>query len=71
MEALLEGFTSIKVAATWAGVDESQIRRLLREGKVGGAKLGRDWAVNAASLDNYLATHGWHRARWRKRRMKE
>jgi excisionase family DNA binding protein len=71
MEDLLEGFMITKEAEARSGVDESHIRRLLRDGKLVGRKVGRDWVVNVAALDEYMAEKGWHKARWRKRRMRE
>jgi hypothetical protein len=71
MEELFERFVSPQVAAARAGVDDSQVRRLLRDGKLVGRKVGRGWVVDVASLDHYIMNCGWHKARWRKRRARE
>lgn len=36
---------STKEASQHLGLDESQIRRLLKKGEIKGKKLGRDWVV--------------------------
>ncbi|MBN2075541.1 MAG: helix-turn-helix domain-containing protein [Dehalococcoidales bacterium] len=36
---------SVKEAAEKLGLDTSQVRRLLAEGKISGVKLARDWIV--------------------------
>ena len=36
---------SVNEAAQRLGLDPSQVRRLLAEGKIEGKKLGRDWVV--------------------------
>ncbi len=36
---------SVNEAAQKLGLDPSQIRRLLKEGKIAGKKLGHDWVV--------------------------
>jgi hypothetical protein len=71
MEELFKGFVSTRAAAARAGLDDSHIRHLLREGKLVGRKVGRDWVVDVASLDEYIVSSGWHKARWRKKRAKE
>ncbi len=40
---------SVNEAAQKLGLDPSQVRRLLKKGKIEGKKLGRDWVV--LSLD--------------------
>jgi len=40
---------SVSEAAERLGLDASQVRRLLRDGKIKGKKLGHDWVV--LSLD--------------------
>jgi excisionase family DNA binding protein len=71
VEELFERFISPQAAAARAGVDDSQVRRLLRDGKLVGRKIGRGWVVDVASLDAYIVSSGWHKARWRKKRAKE
>jgi excisionase family DNA binding protein len=68
MEEALKGFLSTEKASERVGIHRSQIRRLLESGKVKGTKVGRDWLVDAESLDHYAATQGWFRARRRKAR---
>jgi excisionase family DNA binding protein len=36
---------SVNEAAQKLGLDPSQVRRLLRNGKIAGKRLGRDWVV--------------------------
>jgi len=36
---------SVKEAAEKLGLDQSQIRRLLKQGKIEGKKWGRDWMI--------------------------
>ncbi len=36
---------SVKQASEKLGIDTSQVRRLLAEGKIKGVKLARDWIV--------------------------
>jgi len=36
---------STKEAAQQLGLDDSQVRRLLKAGEIKGKKLGRDWVV--------------------------
>jgi len=36
---------SVKEAARKLGLDTSQVRRLLAQGKIKGVKLARDWVV--------------------------
>ena len=36
---------SVKEAANELNLDESQVRRLLKDGKIKGKKWGRDWMV--------------------------
>lgn len=45
----MNGIYSVTEAAEKLGLDPSQIRRLLKKGKIEGKKLGRDWVV--LSLD--------------------
>jgi hypothetical protein len=71
MEELFERFVSPQAAAARAGVDDSQIRRLLREGKLVGRKVGRGWVVDVASFDHYVMTRGWYKARRRKNRARK
>jgi len=53
---------STKEAAQKLGLDESQIRRLLKNGEIKGRKIGRDWVVLDLS---------YKRKRKTKRRLKD
>ena len=48
---------STKEAAEYTGYSESNIRYLLREGKVKGRKFGRDWFTTEEALREYIATN--------------
>ncbi|MCH8229582.1 MAG: helix-turn-helix domain-containing protein, partial [Chloroflexi bacterium] len=37
------------------GMSQAHIRRLLATGTIKGVKVGRDWLVIQASLENYMA----------------
>jgi excisionase family DNA binding protein len=58
MEEALQGLMTTKQANARVGLTVSQIRRLLEAGKVKGVKIGRDWLVEAGSLDHYVAHCG-------------
>lgn len=42
-------------AARLLGYSVQHVRRLVREGKLRGSKLGRDWLVERASVGRFLA----------------
>jgi excisionase family DNA binding protein len=42
-----------QIAANSLGVSTARVRKLLATGKLLGHKHGRDWQVNAASVDDY------------------
>ncbi len=44
-----------KRAAAKLGVTPGQIRHLLSQGRLRGEKFGRDWLVETASIDEYMA----------------
>ncbi len=44
-------YISSKDAAELAGVSHSHMKKLLQEGEVKGTKIGRDWLVDAKSLN--------------------
>jgi excisionase family DNA binding protein len=71
MDDSFAGYISTKEAAARSGIHQAHVRFLARTGRIEGVKSGRDWFIAVGALDEYVATHGWHRARWRKRRMKE
>lgn len=41
-------------ASIKAGVSQGFIRRLVREGRIEGKKIGRDWILKPESLEDYL-----------------
>jgi excisionase family DNA binding protein len=69
VEDIFERFLSVKEASERSGISQNQIRYLLAQGEIRGVKKGRDWLVEIASVDQYAATQGWHRAR-RKKQLK-
>jgi excisionase family DNA binding protein len=58
-------------ASEIVGLDESNIRYLMRKGKVAGIKMGRDWLIDPASLTAYANTQGRPGARGKKTEKKE
>jgi excisionase family DNA binding protein len=51
-----------KEAADKYNVSENYIRRMIREGRIKGRKLRRDWLVDVASLVEYMSTgRKWER----------
>jgi excisionase family DNA binding protein len=52
---MIQGYTTTAEASQRVGLSDSQIRRLLESGTVKGVKPGRDWLVEIASLDHYIA----------------
>jgi excisionase family DNA binding protein len=54
----LPGFLSTRQAGERVGMHYSQIRKLLRDGKLKGIKVGHDWVVEVASLEHYIAHSG-------------
>ena len=54
------------IEAEKLGLDRSQIRKLLRAGKIQGVRLGHDWLVREDSLRHYLSNCGHHRDRRRR-----
>jgi excisionase family DNA binding protein len=69
MQEAFKGFISTKEASERAGMHRAHIRRLLETERIKGIKAGRDWFVNAESLQQYAINSGWHRARRRKKRL--
>jgi excisionase family DNA binding protein len=53
-EIVLEKHLSVKAAAEISGYSIQYVRRLLREGLLGGIKIGQVWLIKMASLDTYL-----------------
>ncbi len=52
---MLIEFKDTKRAAQKLGVTPAQIRHLLSQGRLKGEKFGRDWMVETASIDDYIA----------------
>ncbi|HEY8393612.1 MAG TPA: helix-turn-helix domain-containing protein [Thermaerobacter sp.] len=46
---------TVAEAAAYLRVDERTVRRLLREGRLPGRKVGREWRLHKAALDRFLA----------------
>ena len=44
-----------KAAAELLGYTVQHVRRLIRDGRLRGARLGRDWLVERESVDRYVA----------------
>ena len=51
----LEHLTT-KDAAELLGYTVQHVRRLIREGRLQGRRLGRDWIVDKESVDRYVAS---------------
>ena len=45
---------SIKEVAETAKLTEQHVRQLLREGKIKGTKVGKEWRVSKEALNRYL-----------------
>ena len=52
----LTKYVTTRKAAELLGVKQRRIQVLLKEKKVNGKRIGRDWIVFAPSLEKYLAT---------------
>ncbi len=52
--AVLERHVSVKAAAQAFGYNEQYLRRLLRAGRLEGAKIGQVWLIKLASLEAHL-----------------
>ena len=51
---ILNNLVSIKTAAVFSGYSPQYLRRLLRNGKLGGVKIGQLWLIDKFALDTYL-----------------
>ena len=47
---------SLKEAAEFSGLSISYLRRLVSQGDIWGAKLGRNWVTTTRSVQEFLAT---------------
>ncbi len=51
---VLNNHISVQVAASYSGYSSQYLRRLLRNGKVEGIKIGQLWLVDKGTLDLYV-----------------
>jgi excisionase family DNA binding protein len=56
----LDVFTDAELAAQWK-CDIRLVQKMLREGRLQGFKVGRDWRIARSSVDSYM--HLNHSAR--------
>ena len=53
-EVVLEKHISVKAAAECSGYSIQYLRRLLRDGRLDGTKIGQVWLIKMASFDHHL-----------------
>ena len=53
-EVVLEKHISVKAAAEFSGYNSQYLRRLLREGRLDGIKIGQIWLINLNSFQAYV-----------------
>jgi excisionase family DNA binding protein len=53
-EVVLEKHISVKAAAEFSGHSIQYLRRLLRNGRLEGIKIGQVWLIKLASFERYL-----------------
>jgi excisionase family DNA binding protein len=51
---ILDNHISVKAASLYTGYSSQYLRRLLRQTRLRGIKLGQIWFVDKAALDSYL-----------------
>jgi len=51
---VLNNHISVQGAASYSGYSLQYVRRLLRNGKVEGTKIGQSWLVDKGALDLYI-----------------
>ena len=51
---VLNNHISVQVAASYSGYSTQYLRRLLRNGKLEGTKIGQLWLVDMGALDLYI-----------------
>ena len=51
---VLNNHISVQVAASYSGYSLQYLRRLLRNGKIEGTKIGQLWLVDKGALDLYI-----------------
>ena len=50
-----EDLISIKEASDYCGLSERHLRLLLKQRKIRGKKVGRDWITTKSEIDKYLS----------------
>ena len=53
-EVVLEKHISVKAAAEFSGYSNQYLRRLLRNGRLKGTKIGQVWLIQMTSFERYL-----------------
>jgi len=51
---VLNNHISVQVAASYSGYSTQYLRRLLRNDKLEGVKIGQTWLIEKSALDIYL-----------------
>ena len=51
---VLNNHISVQTAAAYSGYSTQYLRRLLRNGKLEGVKIGQIWLIEKGALDNYI-----------------
>ncbi len=51
---VLNNHISVKAAAAFSGYSLQYLRRLLRNGKLDGVKIGQLWLIDKFTLDTYI-----------------
>ena len=51
---VLNNHISVQVAASYSGYSTQYLRRLLRESKLEGTKIGQLWLVDLGALETYI-----------------
>lgn len=51
----VQTYIPVKTACKLSGYDQQYLRRLLRQEKLGGIKVGQVWLIETLSLENYLS----------------
>jgi excisionase family DNA binding protein len=54
---MAEEWLTTDQAAEFSGLSRPHIRYLLRNGKMQGRKVGRDWVTTKTAIEEYLATN--------------
>lgn len=55
LEEVLKQLISLEEAAKTSGMSASHLRLLVREQKIWGAKIGRNWFTTRAAVTEYLS----------------